>query len=61
MHTIIAEIRSAIEAIEKNAKLREEMSFDSRANAIDFMEFHIIDRMDGLPSSADAAALKQRA
>jgi hypothetical protein len=45
---IIHEIQLDIEAIENNAALYEEINFDSRAEAIDEIEFNIIDRIDGL-------------
>jgi SAM-dependent methyltransferase len=61
MKAVLAEIKSDIESIEKDAKLREEASFDERADAIDFIEFHIIDRLESLPKSEEALTLKQRA
>ncbi len=42
------EIQSDIEAIEKNAALYEETNFDSRVEAIDYIEFNVIDRIGGL-------------
>jgi hypothetical protein len=45
---IIYEIQSDIAAIEKNSALYEESNFDSRVEAIDYVEFHIIDRIEGL-------------
>lgn len=42
------EIQSDIEAIETNLALFEETNFDSRVNAIDHLEFNIIDRIEGL-------------
>lgn len=45
---IIHEIQSDIAAIENNAALDEERNFDGRAEAIDSIEFSIIDRIDGL-------------
>lgn len=45
---IISEIQSGIEAIEGDAALFEKMNFTSRADAIDFIDFHIIDRIEGL-------------
>jgi hypothetical protein len=45
---VIYEIRSDIEAIEKNAALYEETNFDSRVEAIDTIEFNVIDRIEGL-------------
>jgi hypothetical protein len=41
-------IKSAIRAIETDLMLYEESNFNSRADAIDFIDFHIIDRMEGL-------------
>jgi len=62
---IVTEILSDIQAIENNTALFEEPNFDSRANAIDFIEFHIIDRIDGLLQNGegddDLESLKQRA
>jgi len=45
---VIYEIQSDIEAIEKNAALYEETNFDNRAEAIDDIEFNVIDRIEGL-------------
>jgi hypothetical protein len=45
MHPDKQEIQSDIEAIEKNEALNEEANFVDRAEAIDFIEFHIIDRI----------------
>jgi hypothetical protein len=45
---VINEIQSDIEAIEKNSALYEETNFDSRVGAIDYVEFNIIDRIEGL-------------
>jgi hypothetical protein len=42
------EIQSDIEAIEKNSALYEETNFDSRLEAIDYIEFNVIDRIEGL-------------
>ena len=44
----ISEIRLDIEAIEQNAALSEETNFNSRADAIDNLEFNVIDRIEGL-------------
>lgn len=58
-------IQSDIEAIEKNKALNEEANFVDRAEAIDFIEFHIIDRVDCMLRSSgqvkDLTELKQRA
>jgi hypothetical protein len=42
------EIQSDIEAIEKNSALYEEINFNSRVEAIDRIEFNVIDRIEGL-------------
>lgn len=43
-----AEIRSDIEAIETNVEIRDEVNFVGRAEAIDFIGFHIIDGIESL-------------
>lgn len=45
---VIYEIQSDLEAIEKNSVLYEETNFDNRAEAIDYIEFNVIDRIEGL-------------
>ncbi|MBK9729824.1 MAG: hypothetical protein IPO83_00770 [Chitinophagaceae bacterium] len=45
---IATAIQSGIETLETNAALFEEVNFNKRAEALDFIEFHIIDRMEGL-------------
>ncbi|MDB5144959.1 MAG: class SAM-dependent methyltransferase [Mucilaginibacter sp.] len=58
------EILSAIEAIEKDGKLYQEKNFNLRSQAIDYIEFHIIDRIDALIESTavyDLMSLKQYA
>ena len=45
---VIYEIQSDIEAIQKNSALYEETNLNSRIEAIDYIEFNIIDRIDGL-------------
>ena len=58
----ISEISSGIKAIEENGALFETTNFTGRADAIDFIDFHIIDRMEGLYQHYDAMALlRQRA
>jgi precorrin-6B methylase 2 len=63
--SIISEIESDILSIEKNASIFEETGFDARADAIDFIDFHIIDRLESLlqdsMQSEDLDILKQRA
>jgi tRNA/tmRNA/rRNA uracil-C5-methylase (TrmA/RlmC/RlmD family) len=46
--TAVAEIQSAIEAMEKNTLLHEEKNFDERMEAIGFIEFQIIDQLEEL-------------
>src|SRR5262245_23885653 len=41
-------IQSDIEAIAKDLALHEEINFDSRVEAIDYLEFNVIDRIEGL-------------
>ncbi|WP_324672169.1 hypothetical protein [Hymenobacter sp. GOD-10R] len=59
------EIQADLEAIERNVVLYEEASFDSRVEALDYLEFHILDRIEGLlqaPNSATGLlSLQQRA
>jgi hypothetical protein len=45
---VIYEIQSDIESIAKDSALYEETNFDSRAKAIDYIEFNIIGRIEGL-------------
>ncbi|MEO7959214.1 MAG: hypothetical protein ABIW76_21260 [Fibrobacteria bacterium] len=45
---ITLEIRSEINAIEKETGIREEIHFVRRAEAIDFLEFNVIERIEGL-------------
>ncbi len=65
LNSLIArEIQSDIKTIEKNEALIEEANFMDRAEAIDFIEFHIIYRIDCLRSSSqaeDLTGLKQHA
>ncbi len=46
--TAIFEMRSDIEAIEKNSLLYEEKNFAMRMDMIDLIEFHMIDRLEEL-------------
>jgi len=66
--SINQEMQSAIDSIdsiEKNKTLDEETNFITRADAIDFIEFHIIDRIDCLlrnnTRAENLTRLKQRA
>ncbi|MCQ3978046.1 MAG: hypothetical protein DPW09_31865 [Anaerolineae bacterium] len=62
---VIYQIQAAIEAIEKNAALYQETSFDRRVEAIDALEFNIVDRIEGLLQTVnppeELIALKQAA
>lgn len=56
---IDSEIRAAIESIEHDAALRDEAAFARRLEAIDRMELHVIDRIDGLiDGGRDADSLR---
>lgn len=62
---VIYEIQAAIEAVGKNAALYEETNFDRRVEAIDTIEFNIIDRLEGLLQTShppeELLFLKQKA
>jgi hypothetical protein len=47
------EILSDIETIRKDAKLYQEKNFNSRLQAIDYIEFHVIDRINAIIESTD--------
>jgi len=63
--SITQEIQSDIDAIEKNEALNEEENFIDRAEAIDHIEFHIVDRITcmlrGGSQAEDLTRLRQRA
>lgn len=59
--SIYREIQAAIGSIERNETLGEATNFVSRAEAIDFIEFHVIDRIDGMSHAGDLTKLKRRA
>ena len=65
MTIVIRDIRSEIETIEKDETLYRETSFTNRVEAIDLIEFRIIDRIENmLPTTGqvqELSALKQRA
>jgi SAM-dependent methyltransferase len=50
--TVISSIQSGIASV-KDPCLYKETNFNNRADAIDFIEFNIIDRIDGLLQNAD--------
>jgi hypothetical protein len=62
---ILREIRSDLEAVEKQEALYQEASFADRAKAIDWIELHVMDRIEGLLLTSgqgeELAALKRRA
>jgi len=45
---VLAEIQADIQAIEQDVAIHQEINFNNRANVIDFIDFHIIDRIEGL-------------
>jgi len=50
MHTkspVLSDIQSGIRSIEKEPALRKDSNFMSRMEAIDLLDFHIIDRIEG--------------
>ncbi|TWI97521.1 histone methylation protein DOT1 [Mucilaginibacter frigoritolerans] len=51
---VISEIQSDISAIENDTTLYEEINFDKRANTIDFIDFHIFDRIEGLQQNTES-------
>ena len=51
--TLITEILSDIKIIEDDESLYKETNFDRRAYAIDFIEFHVIDRIETLVAAAE--------
>jgi hypothetical protein len=65
LERVIHEIQSEIEVIARSEALYEEASFNDRVEAIDFIEFNIIERIEGLLLKEDQvqelAALKQQA
>ena len=46
--SVISEIQADIEKIEAETAIYEYANFNARTNAIDFIGFHIVDRIDGL-------------
>ena len=65
MRNIIAEMQSDLWAIENDEAAYEETSYLDRVEAIDFIEFHIVDRIESMLQRGDQtdglAALRQRA
>ena len=57
-----AEIEADLVSLEQNALLRAELNFAARATALDFLEFHVLDRLGSLRQVAPAGLLlRQRA
>ena len=50
---IISEIRSDILAIEVNKSIYKKINFNLRADALDFIDFQIIDRIESIPPNED--------
>jgi len=48
LDSVIREIRSNIETVERQQVLYEVTNFSDRAEALDFLESHVIDRIEGL-------------
>ena len=65
MRNIITEMQSDLWAIENDEAAYEETSYLDRVEAIDFIEFHIVDRIESMLQRGDQtdglAALRQRA
>jgi predicted RNA methylase len=61
----VDDVQHDIETIENNALLLEANNFDKRTEAIDFIDFHLIDRIEGLLPETDHSdeliVLKNRA
>jgi DNA-binding ferritin-like protein (Dps family) len=49
----ISEIQSDILTIKNDVAIYEEVNFETRADAIDFIDFHIFDRIEGLQQTAE--------
>jgi len=58
---ITDEIQATIQAIAHNAAVYAEIHFVSRAEALDELEFHVLDRIAGLAQTADLIRLSQAA
>jgi hypothetical protein len=52
---LVAEIRSDITAVRQNTAIYNPKNFSGRADAIDFIDFHIIDRIEGLLPTSNSA------
>jgi SAM-dependent methyltransferase len=50
---VISEIQSDISTIENDVTIYEEVNFEKREDTIDFIDFHILDRIKGLQQVAE--------
>jgi len=48
LESSVSEIRSHVETIESNEALYEDANFRDREGALDFLEFDVLDRVEGL-------------
>jgi hypothetical protein len=55
----ISDTQTALRALEQDTALREEKNFTGRADAIDYLDFHVIDRIEGI--TPQEQAVKRRA
>jgi hypothetical protein len=53
LKTVISEIQSNISTIENASAIYEEVNFEVRADAIDFIDFHILDRIEAFQEAAE--------
>jgi hypothetical protein len=53
----LAEIQAAFEALAAQPTLLDEANFATRAEALDELEVHVLDRLDGLPTVGESAEL----
>lgn len=62
---VTGELQVDIEEVAQNGGLWEELNFESRIEAVDYLDFHVIERIDGLLQTSEPPAallpLKQRA
>jgi hypothetical protein len=57
---IISEILADIRSVEDNTTLYHKTHFIDRTNALDFIDFHILDRLNTLPPNDKTSTLKLR-
>ena len=56
---LIAEITADIRSVADDVAILNPNAFNNRANALDFLDFHIIDRLDNLSPTQELLTLKQ--